>query len=56
MCTSEAGGRASYQGLFGDAWLTCRLDLGPDALDASTAGLVDRTGAWCVGVARGRVR
>ena len=53
VCRSEAGGRASYQGLFGDAWLTCQLDLSPDAMDASTVGLLDRTGAWCVGVAQG---
>ena len=52
VCRSEAGGRASYQGLFGDAWLTCELSLGPDALEAGTAGLLDRTGAWCVGVAQ----
>ena len=31
VCRSEAGGRASYQGLFGDAWLTCELSLTPDA-------------------------
>ena len=53
VCRSEAGGRASYQGLFGDAWLTCELSLSPDAMDASTVGLLDRTGAWCVGVAQG---
>lgn len=52
VCSSEAGGRASYQGLFGDAWLTCELSMGPDALEASTAGLLARTGAWCVGIAQ----
>ena len=30
----------------------CELSLGPDALEASTAGLLARTGAWCVGVAQ----
>jgi hypothetical protein len=51
LCTSEAGGRASYQGLFGDAWLTCELT----SKDAQVTGaeLLRRTGAWCVGVAKG---
>ena len=54
VCTDEGGGRASYQGLFGDAWLTCELTLTPDAVGAGTVGLLGRTGAWCVGVARRR--
>jgi hypothetical protein len=50
-CTGDSGARASYRGLFGDAWLTCELRLtdpqvGPDELR-------ERAGAWCVGVALG---
>jgi hypothetical protein len=51
-CTGEGGAtRASYRGLFGDAWLTCELT----SVDASVApeALRERAGAWCVGVAMG---
>ena len=48
-CTAVDGARASYRGLFGDAWLTCELTV-PDAA-ADQAALRERTGAWCVGVA-----
>jgi hypothetical protein len=51
LCTSEAGGVASYRGLFGDAWLTCELSLKPPGV--SGPELLRRTGAWCVGVAEG---
>jgi hypothetical protein len=51
VCTSEAGGVASYRGLFGDAWLTCELSL--TDVEVSEAELLRRTGAWCVGVAMG---
>lgn len=39
----------TFQGLFGDAWLTCRLTAadGPTEQD-----LLDRAGRWCVAVAR----
>jgi hypothetical protein len=50
LCTSEAGGVASYRGLFGDAWLTCELSL--KDLEVTDAELLRRTGAWCVGVAQ----
>lgn len=50
LCTGEAGGVASYQGLFGDAWLTCELSLKDP--EVSGAELLRRTGAWCVGVAK----
>jgi hypothetical protein len=46
----EPGGlvRTTFSGLFGDAWLSCELDVaGP-----RVAGLTDRTGRWCVTVAR----
>ncbi len=46
----QAGGSTTttYQGLFGDAWLSCSLG---DA-EASRAVLRDRTGRWCVAVAK----
>lgn len=50
-CTGEGGTRASYRGLFGDAWLTCELTSADPAVDP--AALRERAGAWCVGVARG---
>jgi hypothetical protein len=45
----EGGSRASYQGLFGDAWLTCELS----TKDPEVSGddLLERTGGWCAGVA-----
>ena len=51
LCTGEAGERASYQGLFGDAWLTCELSLNDPEVTGTE--LLLRTGAWCVGVAKG---
>jgi hypothetical protein len=45
-CTKDGVVRASYRGLFGDAWLVCEV--------ARPAGaewdVVDRAGRWCVGV------
>ena len=38
--------RASYRGLFGDAWLACEVAR-PAGADWS---VVDRAGRWCVGV------
>ncbi|GAB3255619.1 hypothetical protein [Nocardioides dilutus] len=49
LCTGEGGGRAAYQGLFGDAWLACELSSKDP--EVSGAELLRRTGAWCVGVA-----
>ena len=44
-CTKDGVARASYRGLFGDAWLVCEV--------ARPAGadwdVVDRAGRWCVG-------
>lgn len=51
LCTGETGRRASYQGLFGDAWLTCELT--SEDPEVGGAELLRRTGAWCVGVAKG---
>lgn len=39
----------TFQGLFGDAWLTCRLSAADGATDRE---LLDRAGRWCVAVAR----
>ncbi|MBJ7355898.1 hypothetical protein [Nocardioides sp.] len=50
-CADSDGVRASYQGLFGDAWLTCELSAPDPGTDR--AALVERAGAWCVGVALG---
>jgi hypothetical protein len=49
-CSATGGASASYRGLFGDAWLACELAV-PDAA-ADQAALRERTGAWCVAVAR----
>jgi hypothetical protein len=47
ICTAKDGTvRASYRGLFGDAWLVCELDRPPGA----TWDAADRAGRWCVGV------
>lgn len=53
VCGQPNGTRASYRGLFGDAWLTCELT-DPElraGTEADAADLRERTGAWCVGVA-----
>lgn len=46
-CTTRSSTvRASYRGLFGDAWLVCEVEL------SSTSGVdaQDAAGRWCVGV------
>ena len=46
-CTAKDGTRrASYRGLFGDAWLVCEVALPAGATD----DVVDAAGRWCVGV------
>jgi hypothetical protein len=45
-CTKDGVARASYRGLFGDAWLVCEV-VRPAA---ATWDAVDRAGRWCVGV------
>src|SRR5207253_719073 len=46
-CTVKDGtARASYRGLFGDAWLVCEVDRPAGA----TWDVTDRAGRWCVGV------
>jgi len=46
-CLAKDGStRASYRGLFGDAWLVCEVDQ-PSGVTTDAA---DRAGRWCVGV------
>ncbi len=45
-CTRDGVVRASYRGLFGDAWLVCEV-VRPAGADWDA---VDRAGRWCVGV------
>ncbi len=45
-CTNDDTTRASYRGLFGDAWLVCEVEL----VATSDVDLVDAAGRWCVGV------
>jgi hypothetical protein len=50
VCASSTELRASYRGLFGDAWLTCSISA--PSSNSERRELVDRTGRWCVAVAR----
>jgi hypothetical protein len=50
FCASSTERQASYRGLFGDAWLACSITA--PASDTERAELLDRTGRWCVAVAR----
>lgn len=54
VCPAAKGGGtvAAYAGLFGDAWLSCSLS--SRELDRPT--LLDRTGRWCVEVAKAAAR
>ena len=49
-CHSSAGRSARFQGLFGDAWLSCEVVVPPGST-MPDAQLTDRAGRWCVGVA-----
>ena len=44
-CTKDGVVRASYRGLFGDAWLVCEVELA----ESAAADIVDVAGRWCVG-------
>lgn len=44
----RCGTQTAFHGLFGDAWLSCSVEATAGAPDA----LLDRTGRWCVTVAR----
>lgn len=46
VCTKDGIARASYRGLFGDAWLVCEVVRPTGA----TWDAADRAGRWCVGV------
>jgi hypothetical protein len=50
ICRTQADGLATYtfRGLFGDAWLTCRLVVGADQEET-----LDRADRWCAAVATG---
>ena len=50
ICRTQADGVATYtfRGLFGDAWLTCRLVVG-----AGQEETLDRADRWCAAVAAG---
>lgn len=45
-CTKDGTTRASYRGLFGDAWLVCEVERRADA----GVDVVDLAGRWCAGV------
>jgi len=47
-CTKDGTTRASYRGLFGDAWLVCEVERPADA--GVDVDVVDLAGRWCVGV------
>ena len=46
-CRSDGAIETSFRGLFGDAWLTCTLQLP----DGEQVELADRAGRWCAAVA-----
>lgn len=51
---TECGGKRpniTFHGLFGDAWLSCRLQL-PKRTVLTDAAMLDRAGRWCVAVAQ----
>ncbi len=52
VCRTRDGATASYRGLFGDAWLSCSLTLPAGSENAGNRPLLERTGRWCVAVAR----
>jgi len=52
FCTGRLGQEVSFRGLFGDAWLVCSLRFADVSPGQSRDEAVDRTGRWCVAVAR----
>lgn len=48
LCRDDAGLSVAFRGLFGDAWVSCTLEV-PGATDESE--LADRAGRWCAAVA-----
>jgi len=54
-CFGGGNGYAAYRGLFGDAWLTCRVEnppVDPTAAPLDPTGLEDRADRWCAGILR----
>ena len=49
LCRGDGALEVSYRGLFGDAWLSCALEVPARGLDR--AALLDGAGRWCVAVA-----
>jgi hypothetical protein len=52
VCTTKRGLEVSFRGLFGDAWLSCSIRTTRVSAGESNERAVDRTGRWCVAVAR----
>lgn len=52
VCTGGRFQQVSFRGLFGDAWLTCSIRSSRVSAGQSLDEAVDRTGRWCVAVAR----
>ena len=44
VCTTRSGTTATLRGLFGDAWLTCRLSVE----DEPKGAVLERAQQWCV--------
>ncbi|MXG88448.1 hypothetical protein [Nocardioides flavescens] len=54
-CFGQGNGYVAYRGLFGDAWLTCRVEAppaDPAAAPLDPTGLEDRADRWCAGILR----
>ena len=52
VCTGRRALEVSFRGLFGDAWLVCNVRFTDVSAGQSTDEAIDRTGRWCVAVAR----
>jgi hypothetical protein len=52
VCTSGTAREVSFRGLFGDAWLVCSVRVRGVSAGESVDQAADRTGRWCVQVAR----
>ncbi|MBM9460844.1 hypothetical protein JK386_13125 [Nocardioides sp. zg-536] len=49
LCQTKTDRTVTHRGLFGDAWLTCRLTL---PMQVAQDELIERAGRWCVAVAQ----
>jgi pyruvate/2-oxoglutarate dehydrogenase complex dihydrolipoamide acyltransferase (E2) component len=52
ICAGERGQEVSFRGLFGDAWLVCSIRTADASAGQTPDEAVDRTGRWCVAVAK----